>query len=256
MRRYILPLIAALGLIGAMAYADQQGIDEIKWSQLPNMVVPARDWRSTNNANSNTLVADDWQCNSTGTIDDVHWWGSLVQGITQPDEFQLTVYADVPAVGSGFSQPSTGSLWQQAIDVGPLPGHVNVEFKQAMTYSDGHTEDVFQYYVDLTDLLGPDNRFHQTAGTIYWLSIQGLHTEPIGTLHAGDIWGWHEALSQNLDAAVRRATTTDPWAPAVRGTANVDMAFELSQVEPIPEPGTLALLALGLPGLLWWRRRR
>jgi hypothetical protein len=41
---------------------------------------------------------------------------------------------------------------------------------------------------------------------------------------------------------------------AVPAASNVD--FELTRIETVPEPSTLALCGLGLLGLCVWRRRR
>ncbi len=88
-------------------------------------------------------------------------------------------------------------------------------------------------------------------GQSYFLSIYAGYDAPGGNPN----WGWHEAIDQWGDDAVQ-LIDWDPgpvWEPIERDEQSLDMAFELTQ---IPEPGTIALLGLGLLGLGAKLRRR
>lgn len=94
-----------------------------------------------------------------------------------------------------------------------------------------------------------------TPGAIEWLDIAGVVGE-FGTNALADVWGWHESDQHHLDNAVQ----TDRLAPSPGGTdlgpwnllQGRDMGFE---VITVPETGTLALVGLGLFGLVASRRR-
>jgi hypothetical protein len=59
-------------------------------------------------------LADDWECNESGPVTDIHFWGSWKGGITGTiNGFQLAIYTDIPAdpPQNPYSRPGT-ILWE------------------------------------------------------------------------------------------------------------------------------------------------
>ena len=152
---------------------------------------------------------------------DFHWWG-LPYGDVEGFTFQVWSHDDASGLPSGL-------LYEEyfAGDAGE-------------TYVDGNQGGVYEYGIDLGTAFMPAG-----PGPV-WFSVFA---------HSSDNWFWAEGdgtvfnedwQHQNMD------TPSDYWDhPATLG--GTDFAYEITSVDPIPEPATIALLSLG--GLLLRKRR-
>lgn len=238
----------------------------VKWSQPPieidipeTEVADINGWDEWSNYNNMPVMADDWECNDTRPITDIHWWGSF-QGWTlqvppsvMPRAFHLGIWTDVPNPDPcdpvEFSHPGeliwenicTSYVWNYAgVDVDPLnrPEYEN--------------ESCFQF----TQLLSEDEWFHQEPmedGTpnVYWLSIAAIWDA--NQMNSSDFheWGWKTRPHFYNDDAVRITDATlvpiHPGASWVSGVplsipeydpgqqehgVSWDLAFELTTNEP------------------------
>ena len=112
--RFVSIIVLALSLIvvpSAMVYADWQEGTPSKWVQLPDLNTTGIDVLCDMNSYGLQL-ADDFRCNETGPITDIHIWGSWRGDI--PDlnaTFVLEIWSDIPADhNGGYSEPNA-TLW-------------------------------------------------------------------------------------------------------------------------------------------------
>ena len=261
--------VAVIALVAAVAWAEPTN-DPLKWSQPPDVVGVTGDgeglvingWDEPSTIPF-SIVADDFECTSLDPVTDLHWWGSypgLQPGTTpmHPAGFLIQFWTDVPA-GADPLVP-----WSHPLD--PIHEivcrnytveHVGVDIDPFFWQEFGipvPVDDAYQYNQRLDEC----EWFHQ-QGTpddpqVYWVSIQAFYDQP----DPANIWGWKTRPHWWNDDAARGFD--DPFFPGdifweeIIGPAgnSWDMAFELTT---IPEPATLALLAIG-GGLAVLRRKR
>lgn len=232
----------------------------VKWSQPPVEVEEGliEGWDEQSVYINPPIMADDWQCDSTRPVTDIHWWGSFV-GWTQPhlppvvpSAFHIGIWTDVPAgVDQPYSHPGqlvwenvcTTAVWNFAgYDRDPREGDPAQQEDEAC----------FQW----AQFLNQDEWFWQEEGTnIYWLSIAAIY--PAGTdFLSPDFfpWGWKTRQHHFNDDAIRitDATVMPPTVGAVWNAGDPvewpqgiswDLAFELTTNEPAyiddPIPGDI-----------------
>lgn len=186
-----------------------------KWSQPPASWVPPdafNGWNEVSVYGGPQLVADDWVCNDSEAVSDVHWWGSFLGWGERtpppdaPNSFNITIWTDVPAGGGTqpWSHPGvvihqfecSNFTWQFAgWDFDPRDPNAAPEacFR-------------FDQFIDQA------NWFVQEPGNhVYWISIAANY----GGMLPQHLWGWKTTPrldSLDPDDAV---VITDPLAPLV-----------------------------------------
>jgi hypothetical protein len=166
-------------------------------------------------------LADDWQCDETGWIDDIHFWISS----QYDDPFQILsidveIYSDNPSGPQGHSEPNE-LLWLRSFSSTEFEIVADGRGDQGWLepdHSHWYRPDHNDYYLVNIDHI-PDPHF-QIEGTIYWLSIQ-LQME-------GHV-GWKTSINHWNDDAVyddgtgRWQDMTDP-----ETGETIDLAFALT----------------------------
>lgn len=170
---------------------------------------------------------DDFTLANSAHVTDVHWWGQSFSG---GDNFTFTFYYNVPYTPT----PNTSETDGKPGDV-ILSTTAVLVTKQTVNIGTAETPLYATYYS--TDLVDP---FDASPGTRYWLSIYNAASD--------SSWGWYQANVSANGAWLLQSTTTSTW------IARGDRAFQLTGT--IPEPGTLALMALAFAGLVGARGRK
>jgi hypothetical protein len=201
-----------------------------------------------------SVMADDWRCNATGTVTDIHWWGSYwtpnQSGYTDYSDtlpiaanggitgFNISIWGDVPASAQNpYSHPSVDPIKQISVS-----GDAGESLSGQVTTPNGFlSRNVYKYEVYLSG----NDLFNQDQGTTYWLSIQAIIP---GSPEKQ--WGWHETTSVQHDASVISRNGPGNWYIPCGGH---DLAFELTTV---PEPSGLLAILTGLGGILGVALRR
>ncbi|HOX01218.1 MAG TPA: hypothetical protein P5555_12555 [Candidatus Paceibacterota bacterium] len=241
-----------------------------KWSQLPDLETGwdvLSQYPYQPGVQFGKLLADDFLCTQTGPITGVRVWGSWWNDFDNPlQSFQLTFWSDVPKGADPntlYSHPGIPLWTTAALGLGIPYAHVLQEgfWDPNLPGQIGVDNVVWQY-----DFLFPAGMaFQQTAGNIYWLSVQRINNpmqpDPF-------TWGWKTSFEQWNDDAAWTDNFIDPssgypvptrWSelfiPDPTGLqVSRDMAFQLATV---PEPVTASLIAgLGLLGFAAVRRFR
>jgi hypothetical protein len=238
----------------------------VEWSQLP--LIGQSGYNFSSEIQVPSAVADDFLCQNGLPIIGVTWWGSywnptgLVDGqvvsfypypnsdtwgdpVPNPpgtvSGFIISFWSDIPT-GQGIPPWSYPGTLLYAVTI-PLDGIQITETPfGSINHGAGVIETVFQYNAVLPMALP------QEAGQIYWLSIQAVD-------HNGNPiqWGWHESINHWNDNAVQMGFPPGGLQPGWwHLMPGEDMAFE---IQAVPIPGTLLLVATGLLGILGLRRR-
>jgi hypothetical protein len=213
---------------------------------------------------NNIVLADDFYCNTTGPITDIHIWGSwsndyyYTSSITN---FWLGIYDDVPATtnltgGPIPSHPGTNLLWSQSF----IPGQFwetfytsgNESFYDPTTQTFAFDSQVWYY------CFYPTNPFVQqgqlNSPTNYWLAARAQLDPNDGTLY-----GWKTAATCNYnDAAVwgtvgKNGLPTGDWQSMTNPTTQlpINLAFKITTaVQPIPCVDTNGVKYLQAPNLM------
>ncbi len=229
-----------------------------KWSQPPDCVngVDVASWGvGTNEAQwlSVVKVADDWLCDGR-PVSGIRWWGSYKDWATDtsdpavtppfppihPNAFLVTWHADIPASPTNlFSRPGPvidWSVYPVAFSLQPLPaGIVHEEpwcVSELKFVAPGFYEHEYQYTLQFP----PADEWIEKEGSIYWLSIQAVYTDPPAT----NVWGWKttdphynwndDAVQITTPPVTNKLTYPPPgWEsyPHPYASQSVNMAFEL-----------------------------
>jgi hypothetical protein len=161
------------------------------------------------------IVADDWYCDTSDPVADVHWWGSFIGwGLEEPPEmpeaFHIGIWTDVPAgVDQPYSHP--GVMIHEALAADFSWEFVGWDFDPRDPTAPPEATYYFSYDLPY------DEWFWQEPGdNIYWVSISAVYPEGAEPMHP---FGWksrpRDPDSPAPDDAVR---VFDPDAP-LEGTA-------------------------------------
>ena len=250
-RKFLFVLTAiALCAVPLVLRADWPTDDQLtKWVQLPD----PNGWDVK--VTSPKILADDFLCESTDPITDVHFWGSWRHDdVGQITNIHLSIHDDL--VGAQPSQPGL-LLWEK--DVDPSEFRIKWVGDSQQGWHDPNTGEwipgdhfgMYQVNIDFTR----DQWFWQ-QGTpdnpiVYWLDIQVTVADPLTT-----DFGWKTSIDHWRDDAAWRDeewSPTQPWEKLEdQSGVTLDMAFVITT---IPEPGIFAIAGLGLLALLRFRRR-
>ena len=263
-RANVLLVIATLFVIGQSARGDWPNQNPTKWVQRPDESITGMDVRAT----VPTILADDFRCDFTGPISDIHIWGSwfedhlpqpVIGGPGDPTavDFKLSFHADVPRNGDIPSHPGQ-ELWQRIMPAGSFVARVwKVEQDFPEFFFDPNVKDIvgtdhtiWQYNF----LIPPPEAFIQHQGNIYWLDVQALPHD------ANAVFGWKTSLDHfNDDASFSNVPFGAPpvvWDDMIYPQTHpfhgqsIDLAFALTTV---PEPVSFGPI---LGSLIWFSSTR
>jgi len=219
--------------------AETNGTKYVQW---PNLQGGLDVW--DNGPNGPWVLADDFICNTSGPITDIHIWGSYLQDQTDTNlSFWLAIYDDVqPTPGSGgFSHPGN-LLWQEQFGPGQYiqtfwglgdelfldPGPPNIMGPDTKVW----------YYC-----FYPTNIFTQTgspfAPKTYWLMARAQATAAATTF-----WGWKTTTNVQHDISVHANWPGAPplggWVPTYEFSGNqtpLDLSFKITTGTNPPPQG-------------------
>jgi hypothetical protein len=177
------------------------------------------------------VVADDWMCSETGTVDDIHFWVSFWDDIFPPDppcgidSIYVSIHSNNPQGPGGYSIPDL-LLWDFIFYPGQFiiePYFENIQGWYSPAYGDTIPENHFLCHrIDIPFIPEP---FIQEAGTIYWLDISVFLMEP------GTSIGWKTSLDHWEDDAVwcyfMEPMWFELWDP-IEDSLSLDMAFAIT----------------------------
>ncbi|HUT30560.1 MAG TPA: GEVED domain-containing protein [Sedimentisphaerales bacterium] len=191
-----------------------QPVTEYKWRQEPDPMgwdVCVSGWR----------LADDWLCNQTGPVSDIHFWISSERD--QPFEIMqidVEIYSDSPAVPPGHSEPNI-LLWRRSF----VPGEFDVlpygQGDQGWLEPDGFWQRPDHTQFSLININYIPDPHWQNEGTIYWLSIRIVAMGHVGWKTTMNHWN-DDAVYQYPDGTGWGAMT-DP-----QTGQTIDLAFALT----------------------------
>jgi len=203
------------------------------------------------------ILADDWRCNETGYVSDVHLWVSYMQDVEDDIvNLHLSIHHDIPASHSqwGYSMPEDVAVWERDF----RPGEFTVRYAgdglqgwYDAFHDDWWDNDHWVYYqINVVDIPDP---FIQEKDQIYWLDVS---VDLWGESETGKL-GWKTSLDHYNDAAVYWDVMAGRWQKLEDPLTGdvIDLAFVITG-HPVPEPATAALMVLGAGALLTRRRRR
>jgi hypothetical protein len=225
-------LVAAVAALCSAAYA---GGNVIKYNQPVDengSLLPSMNFNGTPNA------ADDFVCNGSGLVTDLHWWGSYTysEEPLQIEGFNVRFYLNDGLNGPG----KPGKLVYDVVYSGNAE-----ETDTGKQDPQGFT--IWSYAINI-------HPFRQHEGETYWLSISALPGwDPFGG-SVPKLWGWRSALEVTGYEGVQAlyGDHESMWYDAQ--PTGRDLAYYLTTV---PEPGAVTAFAgllLGLGGIV--RRRR
>jgi hypothetical protein len=172
----------------------------------PPQTAPGQGFDVKDSRNS-IVLADDFPCNSTGPITDIHVWGSwLNDQVGTITNFWIGIYNDVPATGGGPVGGGTNShpgtlLWYQDFSTNQFALSIYTNASEYFYNPTNNTimgsDDTVWYYC-----FYPTNPFVQrgspTQPTNYWLAIRAQ----LSDVNTNIVYGWKSSASPYNDPAV------------------------------------------------------
>ena len=248
-----------LALAGAMAAvpaaADWDPGDPAKWVQIPDLTTSGMDV----NATAPMTLADDFLCDTTGPITDIHLWGSwkddlLPAGGAGNVIFHLSILASALISGGGANQVPGPVIWQQEFCPGEFAFRPYAENLQEGWYDPdtggyiwpGDTV-CWQYNFTVPDTNPCTQQGDAAVPATYYLAVSATPCDPAAQ------FGWKTAVTPvngRLSAAEPPDLPIEMFYPdGPLENAAFDLAFVIA-----PEPVSASILGLGAMALL--RRRR
>ncbi len=181
-------------------------------------------------------LADDFLCNFTGPITDIHFWGSFRNDVI-PDlpsqTFEISFYADIPAGQVDYSMPGE-LLWRYVFEPGTyivtqitdnnpedyyvIPGAVWID--------DNHLN-CYQYDIYIPGEIA----FFQEEGIIYWLGIRDINAQPeygFGWKTTPDYFNWNDNATYLCDPPGFWCPLYYPVGHEYTPETSVNLAFALT----------------------------
>ena len=209
MNKKILILTIGLVFIFASVLLAQWPDEKMHFPQLPDLI--GWDVYGTGPIE----LADDWQCDETGMVKDIHFWGSWKDQDGDPGTddlespapiFTLTIYSNIPVGPNGYSipgEPLWGPVTEQIQGVPSEPPTLEGWYDPAtgLVANNDHIP-YWQYDYILPEPIW----FPQVAGEIYWLGITAQINDP-----AQFQWGWKNSRDHFMDDAVWKFPLGGEW---------------------------------------------
>jgi len=231
-----------------------------KWIQHPDLSPEGIDVNATALGGEDHILADDFLCNTTGPLTDIHVWGSWFndrypnQGAGEVT-FTLSIHADIPADQSPTEYSMPGELlWIRNFAPGEFE---TIEFADHIEegWLDPPAVYIFpadwtcwQYKFHIDPHLAFKQEGTQDQPVVYWLDLQA-HVE-----EQGPMFGWKTTMDHWNDDAVwgyGLESFAGPWNELIYPVGHqlvgqsIDLAFAVYQdlVTPVPEvPEKVGLL--------------
>ncbi len=201
-------VLAVILSFAVPAAADWDPSQPAKWVQLPDLAFTGID---VNTCDPYYILADDFECTTTGPITDIHIWGSWYHdvlpfgGDPYGVDFILSIHDDIPAEQSptGYSMPGnllwieafSGSagefvaqIWAQDINEGWMDPPAAYEFPG------DHVCWQYNFFID--EAMAFIQQGTPSNPKVYWLDVQAVS-------HDQAAWfGWKTSLEHWNDDAV------------------------------------------------------
>ncbi|MCK4348884.1 MAG: VWA domain-containing protein, partial [Thermoplasmatales archaeon] len=240
----LMTAVSAVVFFATPVEAQEPGVT--KWIRTPDLSPNGLDVDATAPINPQ-ILADDFICEMTGPITDIHIWGSWLYDYLPGGEypmgdpsavtFTLSIHADIPdpdGEGPDYSMPADPPLWMRTFG----PGEFFVElFAEGLT--EGYYNPCTCEYIPFADTIcwkydfyiDPCEAFIQEECNIYWLNVQAQPMDPEAR------FGWKTSVDHWNDDAVYAVGIEgdhDPWFELIYPPTHqleglsIDLAFELT----------------------------
>lgn len=209
------PVLIAVCMLSAPALADWNQGQPYKWVQMPDLSTAGIDVI----ASRGYILADDFLCNTTGPLTDIHIWGSWYHDqmpFSDPTKvtFVLSIHSDIPKSPTNpYSKPGA-VLWYRTFNASEFtvrPYAVGIQegwLTPPANYEFPADTVCWQYNFRLQD--GPTftQQGTQQSPIVYWLDVKAFPQDAVSRL------GWKTTLQHWNDDAVwgnGDEPYTGPW---------------------------------------------